>query len=251
MRLHAVALLASALMLPATTAAQQGTVTFTIYAAESQAPLRGAQVSVDGRPRGASDEHGVVRVALGAGRHGVSVTLMGRIPRGLRLDLSAGEEREVMVVMEPLGVALAPITAEAQARSNDWRIQEFYRRAQNATVGRFVTRAQIEERNAIHFTDALRGVPGVDIVPTEFGYLVRNPRAYTIRGGTCPPRYFVDGFPYDFDGTPDTQFTMGDIEGIEVYMGNVPAQWGGSKSGCGVILIWTRTNAAPAANASN
>jgi outer membrane receptor for monomeric catechols len=208
-------------------------------------------VSVDGRPRGVSDEHGVVRVPLGAGRHGVSVTLLDRIPRGLRLDLAAGEQREVMVAMEPLAVGLAPITAEARSRSNDWRIQEFYRRAQNATMGRFVTRAQIEERNAIHFTDALRGLPGVELVPTEFGYLIRNPRAYTILGGNCPPRYFVDGVPHDVDGTPDTEFMLPDIEGIEVYMGNVPAQWGGSKSGCGVILIWTRTNAAPGTSASN
>ena len=71
------------------------TITFTVFAAETQAALPGAQVSVDGRPRGVADARGELRVAgLAPGTHGVSVSLVGRIPRGMRLELAAGEERE-------------------------------------------------------------------------------------------------------------------------------------------------------------
>ncbi|HEX6748208.1 MAG TPA: TonB-dependent receptor plug domain-containing protein [Longimicrobium sp.] len=242
-------LLAALLWYPARSAAAQGSaVVFTVFAAETQAPLPGAQVSVDGRGRGVADAQGVVRVeGLSPGRHGASVTLMGRIPRGVRIDLTAGEEREVMVVMEALSVTLAPLTAAARARSRDWRIEDFYRRAQNSSTGRFITRAKIEEQNAIRFTDLFYGVPGVRVQPGPDGNTVRSTRALSMsQGGDCPPRFFVDGFPYTLSGPVDVEFGVTEIEGVEMYFGNVPAQWGGSSAMCGVILVWTRTSAAPA-----
>ncbi|HEX8245341.1 MAG TPA: hypothetical protein VF541_17640, partial [Longimicrobium sp.] len=70
---------------------QQATVTFTVFAGESQAPLPGARVLVDGSARGVADARGVVRVnGLAPGAHGVRVELLDRIPRGMRLELVAG-----------------------------------------------------------------------------------------------------------------------------------------------------------------
>ncbi|HSU15109.1 TonB-dependent receptor plug domain-containing protein [Longimicrobium sp.] len=229
-------------------AAQQSAVTFSVFAAETQQALPGVQVSVDNRVRGVTDARGELRVAgLGAGTHRASVTLIGRIPRAVLLQLAPGEERDALVLMEPIAVSLPGITAAARERSRDPRVEEFYRRAQNSTVGRFITRAQIEERNALVFSDIFRGMPGVRVSPGPEGNTVRNARAVAMsNGGDCAPIYFVDGFPYRPDGPVDTEFFPADIEGVELYMGNVPAQWGGSRAMCGVIVIWTRTTAAPA-----
>jgi hypothetical protein len=249
------------------------TITFTVFAAETQAALPGAQVSVDGRPRGVADARGELRVAgLAPGTHGVSVSLVGRIPRGMRLELAAGEEREVMVLMQPLSVGLAPLTASARPRTRDVRIEEFYRRAQNHITGRFVTRAQIEEKNATELTDIFRGLPGVRVDPGPNGYVIRSNRAVSmskgqahgngapgargsddmgalIAGGDCGPSYFVDGFPFAVDGPLNQAMSPAEIEGVEIYFGNVPPQWGGSRAMCGVILIWTRSTAARATGA--
>jgi hypothetical protein len=254
-------------------AAQTSTVVFSVYAAESRTPLPGARVSVDGRVRGVADARGVVRVdGLAAGSHGVGVTLLDRIPRGMRLELTAGEEREVLIVMQPLSVGLAPLTASARPRSRDWRIEDFYRRAQDHITGRFVTRAQIEEKNATEFTDIFRGLPGVRVDPGPSGFVVRSARAVSmgggqahgngaasprgsdgmgalIAGGDCAPIYFVDGVPFAVDGPLNQAFSPADVEGVEIYFGNVPPQWGGTRAMCGVILVWTRSSAAPARDA--
>lgn len=263
-------LAAAALYTAGGAAAQSASaITFTVFAAETQAALPGAQVSVDGRPRGVADARGVVRVeGLAPGPHGIRVELLDRIPRGMRLELVAGEEREVMVVMEPLSLALRGITASARTRSRDVRIEDFYRRAQNHITGRFVTRAQIEEENAVVFTDIFRGIPGVRVDPGPQGYVIRSARAVSmagghaggssrgvpggdgpgelITGGDCPPTYYVDGLSRGAGGLLNGDLSPVDIEGVEIYFGNVPPQWGGSSAMCGVIVIWTRTNAAPA-----
>jgi len=251
MRILRMAHLAAALScVSAAAAAQQSTVTFSVFAAETQQALPGVQVSVDNHVRGVTDARGELRVAgLGAGTHRGSVSLMGRIPRAVLLQLSAGEERDVLVLMEPLSLRLPTLTVAARQRSRDARIEDFYRRAQSSSLGRFVTRAQIEEKNAILFTDIFREMPGVRVDPGPNGNIIRSGRALTIgNGGDCPPRYFVDGFPYKVDGPVDAEFSPAAIEGVELYVGNVPAQWGGSAAMCGVIVIWTRTSAAPASS---
>jgi hypothetical protein len=234
----------------AAAAAQQSSVTFSVFATETQQALPGVSISVDNRVRGVTDARGELRVAgLGAGTHRASVSLMDRIPRAVLLQLSPGEERDVLVLMEPISLRLPTLTVAARTRSRDARIEDFYRRAQSSAMGRFVTRAQIEEKNAILFSDIFREMPGMSVNPGPNGNTIRSTRAMTIgNGGDCPPRYFVDGFPYKVDGPVDAEFSPADIEGIETYVGNAPAQWGGSSAMCGVIVIWTRTNAAPASS---
>jgi hypothetical protein len=121
------------------------------------------------------------------------------------------------------------------------------------------------------FTDVFRGIPGVRVEPGPAGYVIRSARAVSlgggvvrtgpgggvpgddgpgkpITGGDCPPAYYVDGIPRRLGGALDGEFSTYDIEGVEIYFGNVPPQWGGSQAMCGVIVIWTRTNAAPASS---
>ncbi|HEX5726903.1 MAG TPA: hypothetical protein VFX98_15620, partial [Longimicrobiaceae bacterium] len=62
-------------------------------------------------------------------------------------------------------------------------------------------------------------------------------------GNNCPPRLFLDGVPASTGGPIDEVIEPMNVEAIEVYRGaaEIPAQYGGSSSACGVIVIWTRS----------
>jgi hypothetical protein len=69
--------------------------------------------------------------------------------------------------------------------------------------------------------------------------------------GPCRPAVYVDG-TYVFGGRNTPAGTEGDriddyvipteVEAVEVYdsPGSLPAEFGGSRAGCGVVVIWTR-----------
>lgn len=69
----------------------------------------------------------------------------------------------------------------------------------------------------------------------------RDPR------GPCPPAVYVDRMyvgggmneePAGIDGL----VIPTEVEAVEVYEGpaSLPAEFGGSRAGCGVVVIWTR-----------
>ena len=64
-------------------------------------------------------------------------------------------------------------------------------------------------------------------------------RASHTIGGPCAARVFVNGL--NVDHVP--RMHPDNIEAIEVYRGpaEVPPQFGGAQSACGVIVLWTRT----------
>ena len=67
-----------------------------------------------------------------------------------------------------------------------------------------------------------------------------------IPGYGCPPILYLDGINLgsidDAEyGGPDLLVFPHDIEGVEVYgPATVPAEYGGSDAGCGVIVVWKR-----------
>jgi hypothetical protein len=56
----------------------------------------------------------------------------------------------------------------------------------------------------------------------------------------CAPEYIVDERTDNMFGP---SVPIRDIEAIEVYLGpsDVPGEFAGSNSGCGVVVIWTRS----------
>ena len=88
-------------------------------------------------------------------------------------------------------------------------------------------------------TDLLRTVPGLQVLPSlrGFGNVVR-----TIEG--CTPAVYLGGtrFPLMGESIDDIVNPMA-LEGIEVYThaAEVPAEFQGPFSNCGVIALWTRT----------
>jgi hypothetical protein len=135
-------------------------------------------------------------------------------------------------------VSLRPVAIVANARPNSGRLSGFEQRAQRRAFGYFITRDQIDRQRPFNVTDLLRTIPGLQVLPSSrgFGNIVR-----TIEG--CTPAVYLDGvrFPLMGESIDDIVNPM-DLEGVEVYThaAEVPAEFAGPASDCGVIALWTR-----------
>src|SRR5262249_15518312 len=137
-------------------AAQEGVLVLRVTASESEAPLQGAQVKVDGRAVAATDAQGSARVTVSPAAHQVEVTAIGRRPQAFTAILTAGESQDVEVQLVPSAVPLDPVTATAAATpARSPMLQTFYDRVATHANGKFFTREYIARRNPQTFTDLL------------------------------------------------------------------------------------------------
>jgi outer membrane cobalamin receptor len=123
-------------------------------------------------------------------------------------------------------------------------------------IGRFLDRAAIERTNAGIATDLLTTMPNVDVRPvivagqfvmtTRRRVLLRN-----VRGEPCEPDVWIDGVRVSLSAggaagtTLDDLVSPTEIVAMEIYSSpmRVPSQYA-SLSGCGSLVIWTRSGAA-------
>lgn len=139
-------------------------------------------------------------------------------------------------------VEMEALTAEAARENPSLRAAGFYQR-QRLGLGDFVTRAELETRfaTARRTGDILRAYPRLKIEETRDGEEVVLVRSSTVlMGRPCAANVYLQGTSI---GRSIPRLHPDDIEAIEVYAGSaqIPAQYGGSDSGCGVVLIWLRT----------
>ncbi|HEX6924909.1 MAG TPA: TonB-dependent receptor [Longimicrobiaceae bacterium] len=151
------------------------------------------------------------------------------------LRLAVGDTLRVEFRISAAAVLLDPVVVQGRRRRPPPDIVAFYDRAERSISGIFLTREQIEAAHAMRASDLLRTVPGVQVGPTQFGQA-----PITIRG--CVPLFIVDGVIARFERSIDNLVTPLDLEGLEIYRSpsQVPVEYGGLRSNCGAILIWTR-----------
>jgi hypothetical protein len=135
-------------------------------------------------------------------------------------------------------VSLRPVAIVGNARPNSSALSGFQQRAQRRAFGYFITRDQIDKLRPFAVSDLLRTVPGLEVVPSlrGFGNVVR-----TIEG--CTPAVYLDGVRFPLMGESiDDIANPNELEGIEVYThaAEVPPEFSGPWSNCGVIALWTR-----------
>ena len=133
---------------------------------------------------------------------------------------------------------LAPVTVTAEAPDFDYRLRDFELRRTSGR-GQYLTDEQIQNSGASNIQDAVRSMRGVllDCAGTAFAECrIRMARAPE----RCMPEYYVDGQVDNYFG-PKT--SIRDVVGIEVYTGpaDVPGEFAGRNSGCGVVVLWTRS----------
>jgi hypothetical protein len=110
-------------------------------------------------------------------------------------------------------------------------------------VGSFITRADIEKRQAASVSELLRYLPGVAVSQRMAGepQPVRMQRSVnTTTTGNCSVQIYVDGHPYQNGNVDD--FIPNNLEGIEVYRSasEIPGAFRARDATCGVIALWTR-----------
>ncbi len=167
----------------------------------------------------------------------------------IALDVKSDEL--LSVLLTSAAVPLPPVIVSAEIRDVHLVNVGFYER-RRAGPGSFMDPEEIEKRqlNAQLFVDLLRAVPGVTLVALGRGGTTRG--VHFTGMPTCkmgPPRVFLDGVLISLSSNPrdaadDLNQVIGanDVLAIELYKrpSEIPAQYGGAESGCGVMLIWTK-----------
>jgi hypothetical protein len=162
--------------------------------------------------------------------------------------LAAGRILRKDLELAPPDVTLEPARPKELVR--------FYDRVAGGR-GRFISRAEIETREPRRITQMIGEIPGtrLALVPGAaggvrdmvwFGRQVRTDEYG--RPIPCAPALYLDGSRLT-DGGPgaiapslDDLVSPAEVEGVEAYddADSVPAEFAGSRAGCGVIVIWTR-----------
>lgn len=159
------------------------------------------------------------------------------------LSVQVGERVEVTLRMAALALPIEPLTVDARQAVNIGSLAGYYARAervQRTGIGRVITRDRIESRPVGAVSDILREVPGITVTSTPYGS-----GAVSFSGGAragCTPQVYVDGVLANRAGPAlvNELVQAVDLEGIEIYRGLATMGEYYDRTGCGVILLWTR-----------
>jgi len=157
---------------------------------------------------------------------------------------------EARLVMEP--IELAALTVTVRRRDISPMLLGFYERMSMDLGGYLITREDIERRQPNRISQMIAEAPGARVrCPGGRCYVIFARYERDRLRGACRPAVYVDG-TYVFGGRNPPAGTERDriddyvipteVEAVEVYdsPGSLPAEFGGSRAGCGVVLIWTR-----------
>lgn len=215
----------------------------------SGAAIAGAEIRVERSTlRTTSDAAGRFLLrAVPAGARQLTVRRMGFRPVALDAVVRAGEETQVDVALAAVALQLAPVIVSERRDVYDSRLAGFNDRMAKRRSGYFITKESIDASRLIRFTDLMRTVPGARVTSTS-GIGMRMVR---LRGATCPPLVFVDGFPASAGEFDLDMIEPSTVEGVEIYGSStsVPVELLGPRGldRCGVIAIWSRPARARAA----
>ncbi len=217
----------------------------TVRDAMSGEPLPAALIQIDGTTIGISDPNGLIEtvVMLPLGQHVLETKAIGHRPDTQLINMTAPTvdiELDIAVERTPYRLENIVVVGERLVR----KLAPFYFRRVSG-FGRFLGPADIEELIPIirSTTDLLARVPGVLISPALQGIGVRMARS---RPSCTSPALYIDNAPI-LGITRDATFSVDmlidpiQILAIEVYRSasEAPLEFG-SRSACGVIVIWTR-----------
>lgn len=206
----------------------------------SQTIIRLVGIGESVAPVTTDDSGGYRVVGVAPGRAQLFARRIGYAPETLSVVIADGETRRADFVLSTVAVELqgALVTADpTRGKMGPFNV----RRARG--VGAFVTRREIEQRQASSVSELLRYIPGVGVLQRMAG----EPQPVQMRRSAqsssqtnCTVSMYVDGQPYPNGNVDD--FPPLSIEGIEVYKSasEIPADFRTRDAMCGLIAIWTR-----------
>jgi hypothetical protein len=186
------------------------------------------------------------------GAYRMRVTRIGYREAQGTLAVAADSSLAVELRMSAQTVVMQPVIVSTRVTRRISPILEgFYARMQHGP-GRFITRAEMRERNPSRVTDMLRNIP--NLRGTQRMGASGPSFSMGSNGGRCSVVFFVDGMHVDFfarmgrttsgggDVAIDDYVQPDEVEGIEIYRGesDTPAEFITRWVGCGTVVIWTR-----------
>jgi hypothetical protein len=208
-----------------------------IVTAAGGSPIAGVRVGLDGiGRRSTTDSLGHFLLSkLPAGSQTAEVRRVGFAPVRLAVELRRGDVTQVNVTLTERVVTIDSVQVVGRPANAD--PTGFLRRRQQIVGGHFFDHHEIDSLATFKLSDVLRMTPAVN-VSSSGDVSVRRNVNNSLRG--CSLQLYVDGAPYD--GMLD-DFRPDDIEAMEVYAAgaSVPPRFGGTRAGCGVIVLWTRS----------
>lgn len=223
----------------AQTPSGKGSLVGFVVSTAGDAPIAGAAVQLDTTQwRAVADSQGRFEIdSIEPGTYLLHVRAIGYEEGEWRLTLHADHVSTHSFGLAPAAVELPGVTVKGRTPLSARRYLDFERR-RTTGGGAYFTQEDIEKANPPTLVDLLvtvRGVQQVCLVNDCVAKMVRSPPG-------CYPQYYLDGnesSAYFARHTPPK-----DVKGIEIYRGSseVPGEFGGSNSACGVIAIWTKSS---------
>src|SRR5262249_24494136 len=128
------------------------------------------------------------------------------------VQLTEGQNLHQTFDLSPRALEVEGVTVTGPEDGSNWRSEQSFAQPRPRGHGVFITREQIQQRNALNMADLLRVVPGIMTTCS-------NGRNCTVRmersSRQCQPEYFLDGYPATFSTGPN--FPVQQIRGVEVY----------------------------------
>jgi hypothetical protein len=221
-------------------------------------PLPGAVVGIGDSTRTRTNERGEWTLSnVRSGTRVLEVRSVGYYPVRRAVDVVT-DAAPVAVAMPTLKAMLDTVRITA-ARLAD-RYKSGFEERRRTGLGRYITPEDIQRRGPLNMSQVLRMVPGIRIDRS----VVEGPVVYDSSGAALPqnrtadnlillrasaddwcyPAIYVNGhYMRDLDADDlDVWVRPHEILGIEVYPGiSAPVQFQQGMSGCGSILIWTKS----------
>jgi hypothetical protein len=251
------ALLAS-LVACAAQAQSRGALEGRVVDATTGAPIPAARLTRAGAARTfPADSLGRVRVeGLAPGTHRFRAEALGYNAAETTVVVGEGTSASHTFSLTPNPVELPGVVGRATAVSAAVRDIEA-RRERHRAGGRFITREQLNKREASTLATVLRSeVPGMRFVQGRgsetYAASTRSLRPGALRTGSgnvpCFVQIFVDGTKVFGHGSsppppPDlTMFFVQNLEGIEFYpnAASTPVELRNQSAACGTLVLWTR-----------
>jgi hypothetical protein len=224
--------------LPSGDPATSGRLTGILVDEDNERPLVGVIVSLRGLGDQITNDRGrFVFDNVPAGASSLEAQMLGYADRTESVTIERGHTTVVRFGMSVEAIELEPVEVEVRSRVLEDR--GVYRRMEAGSIGRYVTRQDLEVRVTQHLGEALVGMPGVRVQSD-------GDRSFAVGRNGCALDLFVDGLPV-MSESADGLFNLDMfppewVEIVEVYASaaTAPVEFARSGTGCGVLLIWTR-----------
>jgi hypothetical protein len=188
-----------------------------------------------------NDSGGFRLAGLPLGQVSLTARRLGFAPATFPLTMRTGQRDSLVLTLTMLAATLPGVVVEDEAMTRSKRLLSGFWNRRSQGFGHFMTRDEIEKRDAHELTDLVRMIPSASIQTRNGRSVIRFPRSGAGRLD-CPPQYWVDGQRIE-NAAPD-EFPPMDIEALEIYAGpaTIPAQYAPRTNSytCGAIIIWTR-----------